>query len=101
MCCIFAALGLVGPRLALIVWWLIDRTRLLAAFDGRLLTAVLGLLFLPWTTLAWAAVWAPGTHVSGFGWAIVALGVLFDLSSYGSGRASRGSRRGSSRPARD
>lgn len=89
MCCILAALGLVGPRLALVVWWLIDRTRVLAPFDGRHLLGLLGLVFLPWTTLAWVVAWRVGTHVSGFGWFIVALGVLFDLSSYGGGKASR------------
>lgn len=98
MCCIFAALGLVGPRLALIVWWLIDKARVLAPFDGRHLVGILGLLFLPWTTLAWVAVWHPATHVSGLGWALVGLGLLFDLSSYGSGQASRG-RSGSNRSA--
>jgi hypothetical protein len=89
MCCIVAALGLVGPRLAFAIWWLTDKARVVTALGGHWWVALLGLLFLPWTALAWVAAWAPTTHVSGVGWLIVGLGFLFDLSSTGGGRSSR------------
>ena len=43
---------------------------------------ILGFIFLPYTTLFYALVYAPGKGVDAFGWVIVALGVLLDLSSY-------------------
>ncbi len=89
MCCILAALGLIGPRMAFAVWWLLDRSKVVSALGGDWWVALLGLIFLPWTALAWVAVWSPSTHVSGFGWALVAVGFLADLSSLGSGKVSR------------
>lgn len=43
----------------------------------------LGFFLLPWTTLAYAAMWSVGTNgVSGFEWFIVVLAFIFDLGSY-------------------
>ena len=50
---------------------------------------LLGLLFLPWTTLFYALAYAPVTGVSGFGIFFVLLGVVLDIATYGSGVASR------------
>lgn len=92
MCCVIAALGLVGPRLAFLIWWLVDSVLVMAAMGGRWFVALLGLLFLPWTALAWVAVWAPVQHVTGFGWAVVALCFVLDISSYTAGRRGQLSR---------
>jgi hypothetical protein len=51
-----------------------------------------GFLLLPWTTLAWAVAYAPITGVTGFGWFIVILGFVIDLSSYASGFQARRAR---------
>ena len=54
------------------------------AFDSWLLP-VLGFFLLPWTTLAYAVMWASGTNeVVGFEWFIVILGFFFDLGAYAS-----------------
>ena len=51
---------------------------------------LLGFFLLPWTTLAYAWMWANGTNeVSGFEYFIVILAFLFDLSSYAGGQHSR------------
>ena len=94
MCCLLAALGLIGPRFAFAMWWLFDRVRVVTALGGHWWMALLGLIFLPWTALAWVATWSPVTHVSGFGWALVLLGFLVDLSSLGGGARSRSGSRG-------
>ena len=47
-----------------------------------LLVPLAGFFLLPWTTLAYAAMWSSSDRVYGFEWFIVALGFLFDLASY-------------------
>ena len=67
MACLLALFALISPRLALIVVWLFSDW-LSDAFDSWLLP-VLGFFLLPWTTLAYAWMWASGTNeVSGFEW---------------------------------
>ena len=87
MCCFFAALFAVGPRAAILVWWLVDTARWEAAF-ANFLWAFLGFIFLPWTTLAWVAVWSP-SGLTGFDWVILALGVFIDIASYASSEYGR------------
>jgi hypothetical protein len=62
---------------------LVDR-----AFEGFLLP-LLGLIFLPFTTLLYVLAYKPVVGVSGWGWFLVFLGVLFDLGSYGGGAFGR------------
>lgn len=83
MCCLFTTLVLFGPRLAILVWWLIQPVRFDRAFDDRWLLTILVWLFLPWTTLAYLIVF-PGGLV-GFDWVILILGLLVDLGSYAGG----------------
>ena len=87
MGCLLAILAAISPRLALVLVWiftnLVDR-----AFEGFLLP-LLGLLFLPLTTLVYVLAYRPVTGVSGWGWFFVILAVLFDLGSYGGGVFSR------------
>jgi hypothetical protein len=45
---------------------------------------LLGFFLLPWTTLAYAAMWSSSNRVSGFEWFIVVLAFLIDLGSYAS-----------------
>ncbi len=88
-----ALLGvLVGPRLAIVLWWAFDTGRWSAAFDSFWWPLV-GILFLPWTTLAYALV-APYGGVAGADWVWLVLAVLIDLASHaGSGRYGTRSRR--------
>ncbi len=52
----------------------------------------LGFFLLPWTTLAYAAMWSSSDRVYGFEWFIVALFFCFDLASYASRSRSRTAR---------
>jgi hypothetical protein len=83
-----ALLSMLSPRLALFVVWLFtDRTSI--AFDS-FWVGLLGFLFLPWTALAWALLYAPIAGVTGFGWFIVILAFVVDIASLtGSARARR------------
>ncbi len=50
---------------------------------------LLGFFLLPWTTLAYAVMWASSNRVSGFEWFIVVLAFLIDLSAFAGGRRRR------------
>jgi hypothetical protein len=87
MCCILSALALLGPRFAIIIWWIADPERWERSFDGWL-WPVLGFVFLPFTTLMYVVV-RPG-GVSGFDLIWLALAVLADVAMYsGSGYGNR------------
>jgi len=86
MCCVVSLLVFIGPRLAGIAWFFYDTARWNAAFSS-ILWPIAGLLFLPWTTLAYVLM-SPG-GVSGLQWLVVALGFLIDIGSIGGGGYSR------------
>ena len=89
MGCLLALLALISPRLALFFVWLFSDL-LSRAFDSWLLPLI-GFFILPWTTLAYAAMWDLGTgEVTGFEWFIVVLAFLIDLGSYAQGGRTRG-----------
>jgi len=83
MCCFLLVLGFLGPRLAFLWAWLFT-PRVTEAFAGNFWWPLLGLLFLPWTALAYVFAWAPTGGVSGIGWVVVAFGLLLDIASYSS-----------------
>ena len=82
MCCFFLAAFGLGPRIALLLWWIFG-DRVGAAFDSWI-WPLLGLLFLPWTTFMYVVVWSAPGGVSGWEWLVVAFGVLLDVASYSS-----------------
>lgn len=88
MPCLVALLALLSPRLALVALWLFSD--LLGDAYESWLVPLLGFFLLPWTTLAYAVMWAAGAdRVSGFEWFIVVLAFLIDLSSYFQGSRAR------------
>lgn len=85
MCCFFTALVFFGPRLGVLVYWLIPAGRLrIAGTFNTFIWPLLGLIFLPWTLLMYIIVVGPGSIV-GFDWVWLGLGLLVDILSYGSG----------------
>lgn len=86
MCCLVTALFFLGPRAAILVWWILQPVRWQATFS-TFLWPVLGFLFLPWTTLAYVIV-APG-GVVGFEWVVLALAFLVDIAAHAGGYRNR------------
>lgn len=74
-------LSLIGPRIALAYLWLfttwVDR-----AYDG-LWVAILGFMFLPWSTLAFVLIWQAG-GLGLLGWLVVGVGFFADIGGYAS-----------------
>lgn len=94
MCCFFTLLVFLGPRIAGIFWWIFQPARWDLAFSSWI-WPVLGLIFLPWTTLMYVIV-APGGIVGIWEWLFVILAVVIDIGSYTGGGYGNKSRLGMS-----
>ena len=103
MCCLVTTLLLLGPRLAILVWWLMDSVRFKLAFSTDVwplhlpfpywVWPLIGAIFVPWTTLAYLIVFPGG--VAGLDWLWLGLGLLVDLGShFGGGYRNRDRIRG-------
>ncbi len=82
MCCLFTILLLLGARAVDIVWWIAQPGRWDLAFSSWV-WPVLGIIFVPWTTMMWVIV-SPG-GVNGIDWLWVALGVVVDVMFWSGG----------------
>lgn len=85
--CLLAAIGLLAPRLVLVLMWLINSSFVLQPFSGTSvpnpLLPILGLLVLPTTTLGYC--WAAASF--GFsGLLVVLIGLIIDFGLIGNGR---------------
>ena len=89
MPCLIALLVIFAPRVLSVVLALFTNW-FDAAFSGRLLLLVLGIVFLPITTLtyAWIVRTEGGVH-STFSIVLMVVAALIDLSSWEGGRRSR------------
>jgi len=88
--CLVVLLAFLSPRLALFAIFLFSNL-LSRAFDSWLVP-FLGFFLLPWTTLAYAVMWASSNRVEGFEWFIVILAFFVDMGSYVRGGAERRAR---------
>lgn len=86
MCCFFAALVTLGPRFAILIWWLMQPARWEVSFSS-FWGPFIGFIFAPWTTLSWVAA-APG-GITGFDYIIVGIGIFLDIASYTTGEYGR------------
>ena len=82
---ILAILGLLTPRLIMVVLWLVG-DYLSRAFDGSWLLPLLGFFLLPTTTLSYAIAENSMDGVRGLGLVLVIVGVLVDVGIIGSSR---------------
>lgn len=84
MGCLFAVFAGFFPRIAVLFIWLARPVYFTAAFGGNWLWPILGILFLPFTTLMYVLLVSPGVGLVGLDWLWLALALILDLSSYGS-----------------
>jgi hypothetical protein len=87
MGCLFILIAILSPRLGIIILWAftnyVDR-----AFDTWI-WPLLGLILLPWTTLMYILVAAPVGGITFWGWLMVALGLLLDITNHAQSYANR------------
>ena len=93
MCCALVILVFLGPRIFGPLWWIIQPVRWQAAFNNFptglwWIWPILGIVFLPWTTIMYVIV-APG-GVTGLDWLWLGIMLVFDILWYtgGAGRKS-------------
>ena len=82
MCCLFTTLVLLGPRVGILLWWVFQPIRFSAAFN-TIIWPILGIIFLPWTTLMYVGLFPGG--IIGFDWVWIGLAFMADIASYGGG----------------
>jgi hypothetical protein len=70
-----------APRVVLVIMWIVG-PRVNAAFD-TFIVPLLGLIFLPYTTIMYVLVWSPGIGLAGWDWIWVLLGVGLDIMKWG------------------
>ena len=79
--CLLAMGAAIAPRLILIIMWIFGE-RINVVFDNWL-WPLLGIIFLPYTTIMYVLVAFPGGMVTGWDWLWVLLGLLLDVMKWG------------------
>lgn len=87
MGCLIALLGLITPRVVMVVLWLF--TNYLSRAFETFIWPLLGFIFLPTTTLAYAVAQNEFRGLRGVGLVIFVLGILIDFGLLGGGAKSR------------
>ena len=82
MGCLFVAMMAFFPRIAVAIVWLARPALVGAAFD-TFIFPLLGLIFLPFTTLIYLILFTPGVGISGWDWLWIALAVVIDVGNLG------------------
>lgn len=81
MGCLFVLMAAFAPRLIVLFAWIARPGYFDAVFDTWVFP-LLGIIFLPYTTLMVLLVGAPPAGVHGIDWLWVSLAALIDLSHY-------------------
>ena len=88
MGCLFGIVAGFFPRVALVIVWL--TTDLVDRAFGTWILPLLGLFFLPFTTLIYVLAYSPVIHLGNGRWLWVALAFAFELAGYaGTARTNR------------
>jgi hypothetical protein len=87
MGCLLVILGLLTPRVVMVLLWLF--TNYLSRAFHTFIWPLLGFVFLPTTTLAYAVAKNSLGGIKGWGLALLILGVLIDFGMLGGGSRAR------------
>ena len=84
MCCLLSLMALAGPRVAIIIWWLVDMSWFERMFD-TVFWPIVGLIFAPWTLLFYTISMIGGQNVAGWDYVLIVIGILLDIFTYSGG----------------
>lgn len=76
--CLLAFIAAFAPRLVLILAWIFSN-RWDVVWQGNWLLPLLGIIFLPYTTIMYLLAWSPGVGIAGWDWMWIFLGLLLDI----------------------
>lgn len=87
MGCLFAFFALGIPRMAVLLLWMARPEYFASVLSNSwLLGPLIGVFFLPITTLLFVLLWTPNVGLTGLDWLFVGIGLLLDLAAiFGSG----------------
>jgi hypothetical protein len=88
MGCLLAIFAGMFPRIALVIFWIARPERMDATFTS-VLWPVLGIVFLPFTTLIYVLLYQPRVGVTGSDWLWIGLAVVLDLAHWGASASQR------------
>jgi hypothetical protein len=89
MGCLLAIFAGMFPRFALLIFWVARPERMDDTFT-TLLWPLLGVIFLPFTTLIYVLLYVPGPGVTGWDWWWIALALVLDVGHWGASASQRG-----------
>jgi hypothetical protein len=99
MGCLFVVFAAFFPRVVNILLWIARPQYFSVVFGGAWLWPLLGIIFLPFTTLMYVLMWPPA-GLNGFDWVWLGIAVLLDVSHWASsGYANRNRMPGYGAPA--
>jgi hypothetical protein len=84
MPCLFAMFAGFFPRLGTLFIWLARPNLFSAAFGGSWVLPILGIIFLPFTTLMYVILWSPGIGLTSWEWFWVVMAVVIDVMHWSS-----------------
>ena len=78
--CLLAFGAAFAPRIILVLAWIFG-DRWDRVWDGNWILPLLGIVFLPYTTVMYLLIWSPA-GISGFDWVWLFLGVMLDAMKW-------------------
>lgn len=82
MPCCFAIFAGMFPRFGTLFIWIARPKMFSAAFNGGWILPILGIIFLPFTTLMYVILWSPGVGLYGWDWFWIVLAVVIDIGHW-------------------
>jgi len=83
--CLLAFSAAVAPRLVLILAWIFS-DRWVVVWQNNVLLPLLGIIFLPYTTVMYLLAWSPavagGGNIEGWDWLWIILGLFLDFMKW-------------------
>ena len=79
--CLLAMGAAFAPRVVLILAWLFG-SRWDIVFKGNWFLPLLGIIFLPYTTIMYLLAWTAGVGITGWDWMWIGMGLLLDIMKW-------------------
>ncbi len=73
MCCLLTLMAIAGPRVAMIIWWMVDMSWFQRVFDTAF-WPILGIIFAPWTLLFYTISMIGGQNGRDWDYVLIVIG---------------------------